>query len=218
MIRVAAGRAFPYNRGMRFVTLTMAAMALAATTVVGDSQASATRMAALSMQQKLVAIAVRGTLPEGPQPLPLQRTSFTEREVNAYFEVFGPEFLPEGVIDPRLTIQEGGRIGARAIVDLDRALKPQERGWLDPLAWVRGQVELTSTGVLRNAGDGQGVLTIETAMLNGVAIPVSALQTIVGFYTSTPEQPRGFQLGQPFELPSGIRSVESTNGRATVVQ
>jgi hypothetical protein len=214
---VAAGRVFSYNRGMRFAMLTALALTLTLTTT-GESQSSATRMAALSMEQKLMAIAARGGLPEGAAPLPRQRTSFTEREVNAYFEVFGPEFLPEGVVDPRVTIQEGGRIGARAIVDLDRALRPQERGWLDPLAWLRGQVEVVSTGVLSNAGEGRGVLNIETATLNGVTIPISLLQTIVGFYTSTPEQPNGFQLGQPFELPSGIRSVESTSGRATVVQ
>src|SRR5690606_8939332 len=106
---------------------------------------------------------------------------------------------PDGVVDPRITIEDGGRVAARAIVDLDRALKPQERSWLDPLAWVSGQVEVSSTGVLRGGGEGRGVLSIETAMLNGVAIPVSALQTIVGFYTSTPEDPGGFRLGEPFD-------------------
>ena len=178
---------------------------------------AAARGDALSMERKLVAIVTRGELPAGAAPLPLQRTSFTDREVNAYFRVYGPEFLPEGVVDPRITIDRAGRVTARATVDLDRAVKPQERSWLDPLAWVSGQVEVASTGRLR-ASNGKGVLTIETATLNGVTIPVSLLQEIVSYYSRTPDQPTGFRLGEPFDLPSAIRAVETLPGRATVVQ
>src|SRR5690606_31128548 len=99
------------------ILLTTTLLAVLATTVAGDEQATGTREAALSMQQKITAIAVRGALQAGGAPLPLQRTSFTDREVNAYFEVYGPEVLPEGVVDPRITIEDGGRVGARAIVD-----------------------------------------------------------------------------------------------------
>lgn len=196
--------------------MTTAAVVLAAGAVL-PAQDAAARGDALSMERKLVAIVTRGELPAGAAPLPLQRTSFTDREVNAYFRVYGPEFLPEGVVDPRITIDRAGRVTARATVDLDRAVKPQERSWLDPLAWVSGQVEVASTGRLR-ASNGKGVLTIETATLNGVTIPVSLLQEIVSYYSRTPDQPTGFRLGEPFDLPSAIRAVETLPGRATVVQ
>ena len=39
------------------------------------------------------------------------------------------------------------------------------------------------------AANGKGVLTIDTATLNGVSIPVSVLQEVVSYYSRTPDQP-----------------------------
>jgi hypothetical protein len=51
-----------------------------------------------------------------------------------------------------------------------------------------------------------------------VAIPRAVLQEIITYYSRSEEHPRGFQLDEPFELPSAIRAVETAPGRATVVQ
>jgi hypothetical protein len=181
------------------------------------AQDTAARTDAASMQRKLVAIVDRAERAAPAPAAPALRTSFTDREVNAYFRLHGPEFLPEGVIEPQVTIDRAGRVRARAIVDLDQALKPKERSWLDPLAWVGGKVEVTGAGVLA-ASNGRGVFTLETATLGGVTVPKTLLQELVTYYSKSPDMPGGFQLDQPFVLPSAIKAVETSPGRATIVQ
>jgi hypothetical protein len=202
---------------MRFARGLLVGGALLAGVAAAPAQDVSVRADADVMQRKLVAIVTRGDLPPVPVGMPVQRTSFTDGEVNAYFRVYGPEFLPVGVVDPQVGIDAAGRVRARAVVDLDQALKPQERGWLDPLAWVTGKLPVVGIGTL-HAANGRGVFRLESATLGGVTIPKAVLQEIITFYSRSEEYPRGFQLDEPFELPSAIRSVETAPGRATVVQ
>ncbi|MEO8070757.1 MAG: hypothetical protein ABI652_05105 [Acidobacteriota bacterium] len=168
------------------------------------------------MSKKLEAIITRAELPKARATPPL-RTSFTDREVNAYFEIAGPLFLPEGVINPQVVIENAGRLRARATVDLDKAVKPKQRSWFDPLAWVSGKVEMSAIGTF-SAKNGSGLFALESATLGGVPVPKSLVQEIVGYYSRTPELPQGFDLDKPFPLPSKIRSVETQPGAATIVQ
>jgi hypothetical protein len=174
------------------------------------------RADAASMQRKLLVIVARGEMKPAQKPAPL-RTLLTDREVNAYFKVHGAEFMPDGVIDPQVAIDNGGLVRARAMVDLDKALKTKERSVLDPLAWLSGKVEVTAVGTLQ-AVDGKGRLAIETATLNGITIPKTLLQELVSVYSRSPDSAKGFSLDEPFALPANIRSVETVRGAATVVQ
>ncbi len=168
------------------------------------------------MLRKLEAIDARAKAPAGPRRA-VARTTISDREVNAYFKVYGPAFLPEGVVDPQLVIDQGGRVRAKSQVDLNaiRAAKP--RGWLDPLAYVGGSVEVTAAGTLKTA-DGLGQFALESATLAGIAVPKSLLQEVVSHYSRSPELPQGVNLDQPFELPARIRTVETSPGAATIVQ
>jgi hypothetical protein len=166
------------------------------------------------MLRKLEAIDARGKVPTRRVPL---RTTFTDREVNAYFKVYGPAFLPDGVVDPQLTIHEGGRVQAKSQVNLDAVRAARPRGWLDPLAYVSGSVEITAAGTLK-ASDGRGVFTLEQATLGGITVPKSLLQELVSYYSRSKEQPAGVNLEEPFALPAQIRAVETGRGAATVVQ
>ena len=168
---------------------------------------------ATRMEQKLTAIIGRGAAaPKNPKPL---RTSFTDREVNAYFKHSAD--MPTGVVDPRLTIEDGGRVQARATIDLAAVAKAKPRTFFDPLAWLSGSLEVVAVGRVK-AADGQGTLQIDQATLGGVTIPQAVLQEIVSHYTKTPESPNGFTLDKPFALPVKIRAVETKRGLATVVQ
>ena len=195
----------------------VAGIVLLAGATAAPAQDAAARAAAARMQQKLTAIVTRGALPASSTPMPLQRTSFTDRELNAFFRVNGPEFLPAGVVDPQVAIDRAGHVRFKAIVDLDLALRPKERGWLDPLAYLGGKVELAGAGAL-HAANGRGVFRLDTATLGGVSIPRAVVQEIVTYYSRNDALPRGFRLDEPFELPSAIRAVETAPGRATVVQ
>ena len=174
------------------------------------SQADADRMA-----KKIVAIVERGAVVPGKTARPL-RTSFTDREVNAYFR-FNRELLPEGVSDARIVIAPGGKVQALAKVNLTEALKTRDRSWLDPLAWVSGVVEITAYGTFEAVG-GKGRFTLERSLFAGVPVAPAILQQVVTFYSRSPESPEGVDLQKPFELPVGIRSVETGAGTAIVVQ
>lgn len=170
-----------------------------------------------SMTAKLSAIMERGAKPTPKNAAPL-RTTFTEREVNAFFKYNGSSFLPTGVTNPLLAIEDGGRVRARAIADLDAVRTSQPRSWLDPAVYLlHGSLEVTVVGIL-TAANGKGTFLIENATLGGVSIPKSLLLTLVSHYTKTPEQPEGFNLDKPFDLPSNIRAVETKRGSATIVQ
>src|SRR5262249_23213266 len=129
----------------------------------------------------------------------------------------GHDFLPAGVIDPTVTIDGGGRVQARAVVDLEQALKTKDRSMFDPLAWLGTSVEVSAAGTLQAAG-GKGKFQLDSATFAGIPVPVSLLEQVVSYYSRTPDAPQGFDLSQPFALPASIQSVQTTHGAATVIQ
>jgi len=183
-----------------------------------ESRQELSRDEADSMAAKVATIVVRGSLPplDAEEPI-IVRTSFTEREANAYFSHYGPEFLPTGVVNPTVRIGQANRVTARAIVNLDLVRESRERGWLDPLAYVSGLIEVEGVARLL-ASNGMGVIQFESASVGGVSVSESLFQEIITFFTATPEDPDGYQLGEPEPLPASIRAVELKPGMATVVQ
>lgn len=173
-----------------------------------------TKADAVRMEQKLGAIMARGAAPPR-QARPLH-TSFTEREVNAYFK-FNSQTFPTGVVNPRLAIADGGRLEAQATVDLNAIKKSKVRGYLDPMNFLFGSMDLKIIGSLK-ANNGMGTLAIDSATLGGIPVPKMLLQEVIAFYTKSPELPDGFDLDKPFALPVGIREVVIQRGAATIVQ
>jgi hypothetical protein len=169
-----------------------------------------------SMRAKVAVIVAAGESVRG-QAASALRTAFTDREVNAYFRVHGPTFLPHGVVSPQVTFGDHAHVTARANVDLDAVRRARPRDWLDPLAYVTGSLEVTAAGVVTGA-NGMGTFEFESATVAGLAVPKSVLQELVRYYTTTPEMPSGIDLDKPFALPANIRSVSFERGRATVIQ
>ena len=202
---------------------TIVAMAMVVSIRVAAVAQELTRSEAESMGRKLDAIVERGNVeanasakakPASAKPV---STSFTEREVNAYFKYMGPAFMPTGIQNTQLGIGADGNVNGQAVVDLNAIRTAQARGWLDPLAYVAGSMEVRVAGRLL-ASNGKGVFQFQSASVGGVPISKSVLQELVSFYTKTPEQPNGVNLDEPFDLPSNIRSVQTKVGAATVVQ
>jgi hypothetical protein len=174
------------------------------------------RQDAENLQRKLAVILEHGA--QKPQTNARRfRTALTDREVNAYFRYQGHEYLPTGVVDPRIAIGDAGRVEARAVVDLDAVRQAKARSWTDPLAWVSGAVEVKATGKLTTTA-GVGRMEIEAASIGGVPVPISLLQEVVSYYSRSPENPEGFALGKPFPLPHHIREVSLQRGAAVIVQ
>ncbi len=189
-------------------------VALLLASPLGAQQASA-RADAERMNKKVQAILARAEAPATPaKPV---TTTITEVELNAYLQLDPTAGLPVGLKHPTLTFLDGGKIDSKALVDLDMIRVAEKRGWLDPLAYVTGILEVRTVGTFRGT-NGKGVYVFESATLGGVPIPKTVLAELVAFYTRSPETPKGIPLDAPFELPHRIRDVALRRGVATVIQ
>lgn len=198
-------------RGVAVLALALCASGVAAVSAVqAPSRAEAERMNA-----KLDAILARSVL-VAPEAAPVS-TTITDRELNAYFLHYGDEQLPTGVTRLTVALEEGGRLETRSIVDLDAVRTSRSRGWLDPLAYVGGRLEVVMAGQF-SGRSGRGIYRHESASVGGVPVPRTVLQELLAFYTKSPDMPQGLVLDEPFDLPAAIREVQVRRGTAIVVQ
>jgi hypothetical protein len=182
----------------------------------GSSAQDALHSDAAAMEKKLAAIETRAEKPP-PRSAPALRTSLIDREINAYFKVHATDVVPDGLLDPQVTFDEGAKVHGRAIADIESIRKQRQAGWFDPLAIFPAKAEITIAGTLQ-ASDGKGVFSLESATLNGVSIPPIIVQLLVGYFSKTPDHPNGYEVDKPFEMPSKIRSLEIHKGSMLVVQ
>ena len=197
------------------ITLAAAALGAAAGATAAHAQ-EPTRAEADAMQTKIDRVAAAAETPRPSTARPL-RTTFTEREINAYLALDGPDFLPPGIAMPQIRLGDDGRVRARAIVDLDGVARSRERSVFDPLAYLTGSVEVVAAGRVEGSA-GEGLIRYESATVGGVTVPKTVAQELLRFYTTTPERPRGFAFDEPFALPVGLRAVSVEGGAATVTQ
>ena len=196
-------------------------MVLLGSIVVAQAEAQArqepTRAEADAMQTKIDRIVATAEAPPRPASAPPLKTTFTEREINAYLALDGPDFLPPGIAMPRVRLGADNRVEARAVVDLDGVRRSRERSVFDPLAYITGSVEVVAVGTVEGSG-GEGLIRYESATVGGVEVPKTVAQELLRFYTTTPERPRGFAFDEPFALPAELRAVSVEGGAATVTQ
>ena len=166
-------------------------------------------------QAKLQKIVLFGNTPAARPGT--QTTQFTDDELNSYLRFQARDQIPSGIVDPTLNALGDGRVGGRVIVDLDAVRKQKQRGWLDPMAYLSGQLPVTATGTL-TAKEGVGRFQLESAEVSGVTVPKSLVQELLSYYSRTPENPSGINMDDPFELPSRIREIKVGKATSTVVQ
>ena len=178
------------------------------------AESKISRQAADRLLGKAIAINANA-LAARPAPA---RTTVTEEELNSFLALDAPAQLPVGVAEPRVEMLAGGRVIARALVDLDAVRKQQgSGGWLDVASYLRGRLPVSATGTLRTT-EGMARVDLESAEIYGVRIPKSLLQEVVAYYTRSSENPRGLDLDAPFPLPARIRAIEVQRGQAIVLQ
>jgi hypothetical protein len=173
-----------------------------------------TRAEGDAMDRKFMAITERGNLP--PERLRSSvKTSFTDRELNAYLMFNGQSRLPVGLREPRVTIPAPDHFDGRAVVDLDDVRKSKDYGMLGML--LQGVHEIKISGTLSGA-HGKGIVHLSAASLDGVSVPQTLIELLVSHFSKTPDMPGGFQLDKPFDLPSNIHILHLQTGVITVVQ
>jgi hypothetical protein len=160
-----------------------------------------------------------GVIANGAQsPVPGKTTTFSESELNTALRVNLKEKLPKGIGEPQVRLLGDSRIAARAIVDIDefkrKRSKPSGGG---PLNFFGGKIPILLRGELI-ARDGQGVFKLESAEANGIPLPRSVVLDLLATYTRSRNNPAGFNLEKPFDLPASIRAVTVNAGEVIVVQ
>jgi hypothetical protein len=194
-------------------------LAILALTCLSAAPQDLTHADAEAMQRKVDAIEARGALAAAKGTiLATLRTSFTERELNAYLKYgAAAAYVPAGVVDPHITLLADGHMAMRAVVDLDAVRKSQPRGALNPLAYLTGSLEVRVSGVL-HATHGQATFDVDTATVAGVPIPKAFLQELVTAYSKSPIFPDGISLEKPFAMASGIQAIEIQLGSGIIIQ
>jgi hypothetical protein len=176
-----------------------------------------TRSDADIARRKVTAVLTHGAAAPAARAAAPVRTSFTERELNAYLQYDAPAELPAGVAAPRMTLPGDNKVAGEATVDLDAVRRSKQRGMLDPLSYVTGSLQVTVSGLL-HVTNGLATFQLEHATIGGVPMPKSLLQELVAYYTRTPVHPQGLEIDKPFPMPAAIRSVEIQRGAVIVVQ
>lgn len=144
--------------------------------------------------------------------------AIAEREVNSYLVFNLKEKIPKGLAEPEITMIGDGALAARVLVDMDEVKRRrQSRSVIDPLNYLSGQVPLNARGLLRTR-EGRGQFYLRSADIGGVPLPKPILQELVGFFSRTPQNPNGFDIDAPFELPSKIREISVRAGETLVSQ
>jgi hypothetical protein len=181
-----------------------------------DVSARLTKQEADQFSAKLNRIVEQGKL-KRLSAGPARTTQISDNELNAYFRFNAKDQIPVGIVDPTINALGDGRVGGRAVVDLDAVRKQKQRGWLDPVGYMTGRLPITATGRLTTK-DGVGRFTLESAEVAGVTIPKTVLQELLSYYSRTPENPSGINMDDPFELPAQIREIRVGRAQATIVQ
>jgi hypothetical protein len=166
------------------------------------------------MQAKIDAIVKNGAA----NPPKSREFSIAEQEANSYLVFNLKEKIPQGLAEPEIKMIGDGALAARVLVDMDEVKRRrQSRSAIDPLNYLSGQVPLNARGLLRTR-EGRGQLYLRSADIGGVPLPKPLLQELIGFFSRTPQNPKGFDIDAPFDLPSKIREISVRAGESVVVQ
>jgi hypothetical protein len=166
------------------------------------------------MQAKIDAIVKNGAA----NPPKSREFSIAEQEANSYLVFNLKENIPKGLAEPEIKMIGDGALAARVLVDMDEVKRRrQSRSAIDPLNYLSGQVPLNARGLLRSR-EGRGQLYLRSADIGGVPLPKPLLQELIGFFSRTPQNPKGFDIDAPFDLPSKIREISVRAGESVVIQ
>lgn len=167
-----------------------------------------------ALQRKLEEVAKNGS----KNPVAARRTPMSELEVNSYLAFNVKDKIPRGLTNPQITMLGDGQLSGRVVVDFDEVKRHRRsQGLIDPLSYVSGQVPVTARGVLRGR-EGNGQFQLMSAEILGMPLPKPIVQELVSFFSRTRENPDGFDIDAPFELPAKIREVVVQRAEAVIIQ
>ncbi len=149
------------------------------------------------------------------RPASSETVVVSQRQLNSYLNLSLAGSLPRGLSGLVIEIDRG-RLGAHAMLDLDRVKQQLPEGTIGGLlAYLGGTVPVELAGRLSSA-NGTGQVQIDQATVSGMSLPVSLLVQIVSMSTRSRTQPAGVDILAPFRLPWAARQIRLEPGRALV--
>lgn len=164
------------------------------------------------VQAKIDAVLANGALSR----VATRTTTFSENEVNAALAANLIEQIPKGIAGAQVRLLGDARIALRAVVDVDEFKRKRSKP-SGPLMFFGGKIPVLIRGEL-TAKDGQGTFKLQSAEANGIPLPRAMVLDLLATHTRSRNNPDGFNLEKPFELPANIRAVTVNAGEIIVVQ
>ena len=162
-----------------------------------------------SMEKKIDSVRQNGA-----KEKPDKRTTvFNQDEINAYFAERRLK-MPEGVRSVTFALTPG-QVVSRSRIDFDDITR--ERRTRNPLMYLfTGLHNVEVVASTSSPGAGNVHVTVESVVIDGVAVPRMALQFFVDRFVS-PKYPN-VGLDRDYKLPSKMDSVVIGQGKGTVTQ
>lgn len=169
---------------------------------------------ATRLQEKIDALMANGA----KSPVAPQSITLAQDEVNLFLASFLKKEIPQGIEDPHVTMLGNARIVARVLVDVDEFKRKSGRKTASgPLNFFSGKIPVLLRGELTGR-EGQGQFRLVSAEANGLGLPRALVLELLATHTRTRENPRGFELEKPFDLPLKIRELTVQPGELSVLQ
>ena len=164
------------------------------------------------LQEKIAALLENSA----KSPVPPKNLAFTEAEVNLFLASYLKPKIPQAIGDPSLTLLDDSQILARVLVDVDEFKRKRKRT-SGPLNFFSGKIPVILRGDL-TSGNGQGQFSLRSAEVNGLTLPKNLALDLLANHTRTRDNPQGFELEKPFDLPLNIRQLILSRGQVVVLQ
>ncbi|MSP39602.1 MAG: hypothetical protein EXR70_14030 [Deltaproteobacteria bacterium] len=203
----------PYSRWhARAINLAGILLALAVCGCSTIDKDKASRELRDQVQAKIDAVLANGALSRAAN----RTTTFSENEVNAALAANLIEQIPKGIADAQVRLLGDARIALRAVVDVDEFKRKRSKP-SGPLMFFGSKIPVLIRGEL-TAKDGQGTFKLQSAKANGIPLPRAMVLDLLANHTRSRNNPDGFNLEKPFELPASIRALAINAGEVIVVQ
>ena len=190
----------------------VALLGLLATGETPAADSTVSLVKAQAMVEKLASLEKRAKLAKPPRKAPM---SVSESEINSYLNLTRGGEMPRGLSSVMVRF-ERDRLMARGMLDLDqlRGRDQLPEGLDGLLGFLSGKVPVEVTGRLRIVGEGVGTFAIDDARLATFPVPVTVIERLVVWATTSAASPQGFDVHSPFRLPYALRRVRLEPGRA----
>jgi len=185
---------------------------LLATAETPAADSTVSLVEAHAMVEKLASLEKRAKLGKAPRKTPM---AVSEAEINSYVNLTRGSELPKGLSDVIVRF-ERDRLVARGLLDLEQL---RGRGLLTEgldgyLGFLSGKVPVEVTGRQLIVSEGVGAFAIDDARLATFPVPVTVIERLAVWATTSAENRKGFDIHSPFRLPYALRRVRLEPGRA----